>query len=388
MPLLSIDFGTSYCAAAYLDATIQPVPICFGLNEYNAKLYKFPTVIQYAQNIEGSENKIIGEIALSNLIQSNKQDSSIISKIKTELREQNGYFINGRIKKSVEIVSDIFLKIKEIAENQSGLIFDSVILTHPAHPFESTKKQILVDAAKMCGFSNVSLIDEPIAASYAFIQKHDVPANTGAIVFDYGGGTVDVAYLWYDENKKISFVFPPHSKSECGGEYIDLLLHNFIHEQLGNKENQYIVPILMEHCSRMKISFSKSLEETIAFNGKAITLSYSEFKKIIRPKTDIAINLFKSVVDKCNNSNLQIDSVFLNGGSSRLKVVNEAVNELLPNAKTYFFGGDDLAVAVGALYYYTKVNGISSNIGSNRKDKVHYPPNPIVEEFKKHLKTS
>ena len=108
MSLLSIDFGTSYCAAAYLNAAAQPIPICFGVNEYNSKLYKFPTVIQYAKNINGCENKIIGELALSNLIQSNRQDSSIISKIKTELREQNGYYVNGKIKKSVEIVSDIF----------------------------------------------------------------------------------------------------------------------------------------------------------------------------------------------------------------------------------------------------------------------------------------
>lgn len=32
MSLLSIDFGTSYCAAAYLNAAAQPIPICFGVN--------------------------------------------------------------------------------------------------------------------------------------------------------------------------------------------------------------------------------------------------------------------------------------------------------------------------------------------------------------------
>lgn len=42
-------------------------------------------------------------------------------------------------KKSVEIVSDIFQKIKDISEKQSGECFDDVIITHPAHPFESTK---------------------------------------------------------------------------------------------------------------------------------------------------------------------------------------------------------------------------------------------------------
>ena len=36
MSLLSIDFGTSYCAAAYLDAEAQPIPICFGVNKNNS----------------------------------------------------------------------------------------------------------------------------------------------------------------------------------------------------------------------------------------------------------------------------------------------------------------------------------------------------------------
>lgn len=284
MSLLSIDFGTSYCAAAYLNAAAQPIPICFGVNEYNSKLYKFPTVIQYAKNINGCENKIIGELALSNLIQSNRQDSSIISKIKTELREQNGYYVNGKIKKSVEIVSDIFQKIKDISEKQSGECFDDVIITHPAHPFESTKKQLLVDAAKRSGFTNVSLLDEPIAASYAFIKKHDIPTNTGSVVFDYGGGTIDVAYLWYDENKKITFKFPPQSKSECGGEYIDLLLHNFICEKLGSNENQFIVPILLDHCSRMKINFAESSEETIYHNETVSFLMLRHLVGIARHK--------------------------------------------------------------------------------------------------------
>ena len=382
MALLSIDFGTSYCAAAYLDAAAQPIPICFGVNEYNSKLYKFPTVIQYVKNIDGCENKIIGEIALSNLIQSNRQDSSIISKIKTELREQNGYYVNGKIKKSVEIVADIFQKIKSISEKQSGECFDEVIITHPAHPFESTKKQLLVDAAKKCGFTSISLLDEPIAASYAFIKKHNIPTNTGSIVFDYGGGTIDVAYLWYDDNNKISFKFPPQSRSECGGEYIDLSLHNFIHSKLGDIENKYIVPILLDHCSRMKISFTKSTEETIVYNGKAITITYNDFIKIIRPKTDMAINLLTNIIEKCKNLNYQIDNVFLNGGSSRLKLVQETVENFLPDAKTLFFGGDDLAVAIGALLYTSGLQAITP-----KENKTVIYKDPIlaahINQFKK-----
>ena len=83
MNTLSIDFGTSYCAASYLNEAAQVVPVVFGLNKYNGPCYKFPSVIQYALDANSEEQKVIGEIALTNLIQSNFGDSSIVSKIKT-----------------------------------------------------------------------------------------------------------------------------------------------------------------------------------------------------------------------------------------------------------------------------------------------------------------
>ena len=115
------------------------MPIVFGLNKYNGRCYKFPSVIQYALDSNNQEQKVIGEIALTNLIQSNYGDSSIVSKIKTELRETSGYIINGKPKKSAVIVSDIISKIKFQAEKQSGRIFNRAIITHPAQ-YESTKQ--------------------------------------------------------------------------------------------------------------------------------------------------------------------------------------------------------------------------------------------------------
>lgn len=365
MPVLSIDFGTSYCAAAYLDAAAHPTPICFGVNQYNGDIYKFPTVIQYASDDIGNENKIVGDIALSNLIQSNRQDSSIVSKIKTELRERTGYFVNGHPKKTLDIVADIFSKIKDIAECQTNLNFDTVILCHPAQ-YEVSNKHLLADAAKKCGFTNVLLIEEPVAASYAFVKKYNISTEQGALIFDYGGGTVDIAYLWYDENSDFCFKFPPYGKSECGGEYLDLLIHNYIHDKIGDKNNDRIIPILLEHCAKMKIAFSKSEIETIAYNGKAITISRKDFEKIISPKTDIATDLLKKIVQKCNDKNFPIDYVFLNGGSSRLHIINTTINSLLPTAIKKEYGGDDLAVAIGGIIYYANKFNIESKEHNSR----------------------
>lgn len=384
MNLLSIDFGTSFCAAAYMDETAQPVPVCFGTNSYNAKCYKFPTVIQYAYDQNGIEKKIIGEIALANLIQSNKQDSSIISKIKTELRERTGYIVNGQKKPSTIIVADIFQKIKEIAEVQAGIVFDGVIITHPAQ-YESVKQDILRHAALNCGFLNVSLLEEPIAASYSFIDKHQIEANKGAVVFDYGGGTIDIAYLWYDGNN-INFKFPPISKINCGGEYIDFLLHNFIHQRVGNPDNTSIIPILLEHCSKMKVNFSTSKQEEIVFNNQAVSLDINTFEKIVSPKVDIALDALNEVVNTCKIRDFPIDYVFMNGGSSRLNMVRRKVAEEIPNAEQLDYGGDDLAVAIGAIIYYRTTQGFTPSSAPNIPTKVTYHSNRRLEEIRQQYK--
>lgn len=72
---------------------------------------------------------------------------------------------------------------------------------------------------------------------------------------------------------------------------------------------------------------------------------------------------------------LQIDNVFLNGGSSRLRLVKKTVEISLPGTNTYFFGGDDLAVAIGALLYSSGLRVISTP--NNRIAQVTYK-DPIL----------
>ena len=351
MNTLSIDFGTSYCAASFLNETAQVVPIVFGINKYNGKCYKFPTVIQYAIDANGEEQKVIGEKALTNLIHSNYGDPSIVSKIKTELRETSGYIINGRPKKSMTIVSDIISEIKRVAEEQAEHTFDCVILTHPAQ-YESTKQELMVQAANACGFKEVILLEEPKAAAYAFLDIYKLPSDKGAIVFDYGGGTIDIAYLWIVNGTPI-FKFPPVSQSKCGGEYIDLLLHNLIISAVDPNVHD-ISPALLDTCSRTKVSFSTSKHEVIPFNGRAFNFDVNAFNKKIYPKVGIAISLLKDVVERCNSNNFPIDYIFLNGGSSRLKIVTESILQIVPNVEILKYEGigDDLAVATGAILYH------------------------------------
>ena len=299
-------------------------------------------------------------------------DSSIISKIKTELRESKGYIVNGRPKQSVQIVGDLFTRIKELAEQEVNASFTKVIITHPAQ-YELNKQTLLIESAKLSGFTDIILLEEPKAASYAFIEKHNIAVDSGAIVFDYGGGTIDVAYLYYNSEKNLDFKFAPESKPQCGGEYIDNVVHNYIQGVLGEGKSRLISPLLLANCSQMKINFKASDLETIVYNNTAIQFSREKFDKIIQEKVDEAITLLKDVKKICDDKSFPINYIFLNGGSSRLRTVQEKISAIFHDTKILEYGGDDLAVAIGAILYYKK-NVLEDSIGSTRIDTVHEKP--------------
>jgi molecular chaperone DnaK (HSP70) len=210
----------------------------------------------------------------------------------------------------------------------------------------------MTSAAHLCGFEEVILLEEPKAAAYAFLDKFKLQPGNGAIVFDYGGGTIDIAYLMLTEDAPI-FKFAPVSQSKCGGEYIDLLLHNLIISRT-DPSCREVSPALLDTCSRMKVNFSESEREVIVYNGKAFMFDLALFNRIISKKVDVAISLLKEVVKRCNSCDLPIDFVFLNGGSSRLRLVTESISQVIPSAKLLKYDdvGDDLAVSIGAMLYH------------------------------------
>lgn len=368
MEVLSIDFGTSYCTASYLNAEGFPTPVCFGLTQYNSRCFKVPTVIQYAVTGSGEERKIIGESAHTNLVQSNLSNPSIVSKIKTELRERTGYVINGRPKKTKDIISDILRYIKEVSEKDAKRTFTELIITHPAQ-YEAIKIQLLEEASYQAGFKIVHVLEEPKAAAYAFIKKFDIPEQKGAIVFDYGGGTIDIAYLWIESKDSIQFKFQPVGQSNCGGEYIDLTLHNYFLKEFNLATNNHYYPILLNHCSRIKINFNYSNEQDIMFNNAVKNISYKQFESIIYPKVTVAFELLNRVVDKCASNNYPIDYIFLNGGSSRLGIVDKYISNITKNAKILTYGEDDIAVSIGAQLSYKRPNALQPQHNEPSKNK-------------------
>ena len=91
---------------------------------------------------------------------------------------------------SEQLSSEVLKKLKSLIQNDS---FKSVVITIPAM-FNDNQKSATQQAAKLAGFSQVELLQEPIAAAMAYGIDKKVKDGQ-LLVFDFGGGTFDVCLV-------------------------------------------------------------------------------------------------------------------------------------------------------------------------------------------------
>lgn len=91
---------------------------------------------------------------------------------------------------------------RDVAENR--LEQQEIVLTVPAS-FDAVARELTVDAARAAGLEHITLLEEPQAAFYAWIEaSHDhwrkqVEVGDVALVCDVGGGTTDLTLIAVSE---------------------------------------------------------------------------------------------------------------------------------------------------------------------------------------------
>lgn len=181
------------------------------------------------------------------------------------------------------------------------------------------------------------------------------------MVFDFGGGTIDVAYA-KKHFDSYHILCEPKGDRSCGGQDIDMLLYENLRKRVKkeygmdvSKDNMIDLGML-NSCRRLKEYFSDTndLHETsiiFANDGRINTYKYKlnreTFNSIISQKVADAINTAKAVVKQVDTKQLIINKVLLIGGSSQLTLVKQMLAEILPNAVIDTCGEKDIAVALG-----------------------------------------
>ena len=210
--ILGIDLGTTYsCVGIWKNRKVEIVP-----NEIGKRTT--PSIVSFDKN-----ERLIGKAAkyknkniiydAKRLIGRNYDDKEIQEDMKywpfKVIKDNNNrplFEINyddGIIEKFYpeEISAMILLKLKKNAEDFYGHEIRDAIITVPAY-FNDLQRQCTKNAGTIAGLNVLRIINEPTAASIAYNlnEKSYNEKEKYILVFDFGGGTLDVTILLLEKN--------------------------------------------------------------------------------------------------------------------------------------------------------------------------------------------
>ncbi|MDD2623509.1 MAG: Hsp70 family protein [Candidatus Riflebacteria bacterium] len=290
-------------------------------------------------------------------------------------------------------------------DEKSDFFRQKIIVTVPAS-FDPAARNLTLEAIEQAGIKSVSLLEEPQAAFYDYLQRNpeimvsELKGVETVLVIDIGGGTTDFSLIkadWsgssdYPEFKRLAV--GPHLL--IGGDNLDLALARYVEAAFKHKGvkpvgRQWLSLLAQSHMAKEK-ALSGEEEENIAFTltgagskvlggSSKVKVRTEAIKQLLidgffplteadeMPDADAGLGLSEAGLpftrDPAVTKHLAAflkandtipDAVLFNGGTMKASCLKERLSDILS-----IWGGKEikilenphpiLAVAAGAAYY-------------------------------------
>lgn len=329
---VGIDLGT----------TNSEIAICAD-NE--VEIVKCGEGIDYTPSVFGIDkagNKIVGHRAYRKFDTAKDDDLENIKKEVKRLMGTGEKVKFPRAQKAMlpeEISAEILKSLKEdVIKKYSDINVKSVVITVPAY-FDSVQCEATMRAAKMAGFEQVILLEEPIAAAMAYGYKRSIDANW--LVFDFGGGTFDVALI--SSSDGMLKVIDHGGDNYLGGKDIDkaiveeVIKPKILEKYQIRKFTEAQEARLSRRAEDAKKALSNSGVAAIDIDGfsddngedvdLSIDLTRDRFESIIKPIIDKTIDITKEVISRSAIKSSSVSKIILVGGPTQIPYLRERLAE-------------------------------------------------------------
>jgi CheY-like chemotaxis protein len=354
---LSIDFGTSNTAAAYRQGDGDPAAI-----RLSEQAEQMPSAV-----LVTPDDIWVGAKA----IRSVRQWPGGFERSPKRLIGQDTVLLGGRDVPVVTLVAAVLRAVAARAFRVGGDDRpDRVLLTHPqdwAQPRRTALRAAAVDA----GFADevIRLVPEPVAAVAHYAHTTPLPTDRAVAVFDFGGGTCDVALLRAEAGdgtggqRTALRVLASAGADPLGGDVFDHLLLTAVLGRLTERGRGDLVKTLSDPANvravqalRTEVREAKhelsehehaGIPVVAGDDEEVVTITAAEFDELIAPHVRRAIDLTTQTLTRAGLSAPDLHALYLTGGSSYLRAVQRELIALLGRPFATL-GDPKLVVALGA----------------------------------------
>ena len=237
--IIGIDLGTTNSlAAVWQDNKSVLIPNAFGE-------YLTPSVVSV------DENGIVyvGKSAKERLATYPEETASVFKRF---MGTSKKYYLGNRAYLPEELSALVLKKLKEDAERYLGEEVEEAIISVPAY-FNDMARNATKRAGQIAGWKVERIINEPSAAALACQNAKQMEEAT-MMVFDFGGGTLDVSLVDCFDN--VIEIMAISGDNRLGGQDFDDMIAEYFIKAQGldaselSPETMGVIRMCAEQCKR------------------------------------------------------------------------------------------------------------------------------------------
>lgn len=317
MAILGIDLGTTNSlGAVYRNGKVELIPNRFGS-------FLTPSVVSVTE--DGSV--VTGQIAKERLI-THPKDTAF--SFKKNMGSDQKYNLGGKTFLPEELSGFLVSAIVEDAKEYMGEEIKDVIISVPAY-FHDKQRVATKRAGALAGVNVKRIVNEPSAAALA--SYFDTQNEQLFLVFDFGGGTLDVSIVdCFDTMVEILAV---SGDNHLGGDdFNEAVADGFLREHQLQRENlsEKEYAILLRQAEKCKIALSteQEVKMTAVLGGQTYQSVYTN-ERMMRESSAVWKRIQTVLRRALRDSRVEvedIDAVILAGGSGKMPLVQSYMEQL------------------------------------------------------------
>ncbi|MCL2351429.1 MAG: Hsp70 family protein [Firmicutes bacterium] len=379
--ILGVDLGTTNSVVSYWDhQNRRPEPIDYS-NGFGK--IPMPSVVQFrpdaAAGPDGASGEwLVGEEAFRSI---KIYPETTVRSIKRSMGTGRTVRLAGKDYLPEEISAKI---LEELLNHTQGINPKAEIagaVVSVPYDFDDAAKKATMRACELAGLGGrlICLIEEPKAAALAYNFRHQLQKNEKILVFDFGGGTLDITLFRVaekDERRIKIQVISEGGEAYHGGDNIDENLAEMCLGLVEAKTGQKPEDMAAENRAEIAVRSREAKERlsgvrsfripfTFCIPPFAEQLTREAFEERIAPFIEKTRNLVLKALRECYTGAVPpeaVDRVLLEGGSSQMPWVRRMLVGIFNDeSKIYTSERPAADISLGAAYYAAMKMGLLSN---------------------------